>query len=161
MQQIRIYLIFISFSIKKNTDLKENRSVTCQICYLPLLFYCFRRKHRYQSRSHYRVIEPNCDRNSCIWQTGIDQMVVTTIKTYLWFILFCSLLCDFAFNRFVVQGEGIWLLFCLYMSVIPIKHVYTKVYGVYLLHISCVSKCYPLNVFHFDQNIATLLLVIL
>ena len=31
-----------------------------------LLFYCFRRKHRYQSRSHYRVIEPNYDRNSCI-----------------------------------------------------------------------------------------------
>jgi hypothetical protein len=59
MQQIWIFLIFISFSIKKN------RSATCQICYLPLLFYCFRRKHRYQSRSHYRVIKPNYDRNSC------------------------------------------------------------------------------------------------
>ena len=67
MQQIWIYLIFISLSIKKNTDLKENRSATCQICYLPLLFYCFRRKHRYQSRSHYRVIEPNYDRNCCLW----------------------------------------------------------------------------------------------
>ena len=65
MQQIWILLIFISFSIKKNTDLKKNHSATCQICYLPLLFYCFRRKHRYQSRSHYRVIEPNYDRNSC------------------------------------------------------------------------------------------------
>jgi hypothetical protein len=65
MQQIwiLIYLVFISFSIKKNTDLKENRSAACQICYLPLLFYCFRRKHRYQSRSHYRVIKPNYDRN--------------------------------------------------------------------------------------------------
>jgi hypothetical protein len=31
MQQIWIYLIYISFSIKKNTDLKENRSTTCQI----------------------------------------------------------------------------------------------------------------------------------
>ena len=51
-QQIWIYFIFISFSINKNTDLKENRSATCQICCLPLLFYCFRRKHRYQSRSH-------------------------------------------------------------------------------------------------------------
>ena len=66
MQQIWIYLIFISFSIKKNTDLKENRSTTCQICYLPLSFYCFQRKHRYQSRSQNRVVEPNYDRNSCI-----------------------------------------------------------------------------------------------
>jgi hypothetical protein len=31
MQQIWIYLIYISFSIKKNTDLKENRSANCQI----------------------------------------------------------------------------------------------------------------------------------
>jgi hypothetical protein len=62
------YICLIKCLVTKSCSesLILNRSATCQICYLPLLFYCFRRKHRYQSRSNYRVIEPNYNRNSCI-----------------------------------------------------------------------------------------------
>ena len=44
MQQIWIYLIFISFSIKKSTDLKEKRSATCQICLPPFIILLFPEK---------------------------------------------------------------------------------------------------------------------
>ena len=53
---------------------------------LPLLFYCFRRTHRYQSRSHYRVIEPNYDRYSCIWENSFTFLQFSNLYLHIHYL---------------------------------------------------------------------------
>ena len=82
-------------------------------CYLPLLFYCFQRKHRYQSRSHYRVIEPNYDRNSCICKLHTQRTYLRVrfqyelyIGRYLKYNVSWNSVCCFLSNdKLAVKGE--------------------------------------------------------